>query len=511
MEQSKIEIMDTTLRDGEQTSGVAYTSAEKLNISKVLLEEVNVDRIEIASARISAGEYDAVQQIIQWAKNHDFLSRIEILGFVDGKSSLDWINKAGGKVMNLLCKGSLNHVKQQLRKTPEGHIENIKNSLAYAEQLGIAANIYLEDWSNGMKHSPDYVYFFLDELKDQGVERFMLADTLGILYPDQCAEFCRDIRQKYPDLTFDIHTHNDYDLSVANTCVALKAGFNGAHTTVNGLGERAGNTPLSSVVATVHDLLKLKTSVNEHKLMKISKLVEAFSKVRIASNKPVIGEYVFTQTCGVHADGDNKADLYYNDLMPERFGRTRQYALGKTSGKANILKNLKELGMELSPEAMKEVTDRVVELGDIKETITKEDLPYIVSDVLGSQHIKNRIKIRNYYCSHAYNLKPVATLSIEIEGEVYESTSTGDGQYDAFMKALANIYKKLKKDLPTLIDYEVTIPPGGKTDALVETVITWVLGEREFKTRGLESDQQAAAITATLKMLNIIEEEKVEG
>lgn len=507
MGQRYIEIMDTTLRDGEQTSRVSYSSSEKLNISKVLLEEVKVDRIEIASARISAGEFESARQVLNWAREHGYLERIEILGFVDGKESLDWIDKVGGKVENLLCKGSLNHVQNQLRKTPEEHIADIKDCLSYAKSLGIKVNLYLEDWSNGMATSPDYVWQLLDALKGEDVERFMLADTLGILHPDVFFEYFREVVKRYPDLTFDAHAHNDYDMAVANSSAAIKAGAQGVHTTVNGLGERAGNTPLASVVAILHDHLEMKTSVNESKLIKVSRLVAAFSKIRIPQNKPIIGEHVFTQTCGVHADGDQKGNLYHNLLTPERFGTTRKYALGKTSGKANILKNLEELGIELTAEAMKKVTDRVVELGDRKENITPEDLPYIISDVLGSEYIKSKIKIKNYYSSHAFGLKPVATLAIEINGDSYEATATGDGQYDAFMKALAQIYQNLDKKLPALIDYEVSIPPGGKTDALVETVITWENGEKEFKTRGLEPDQQAAAITATMKMLNVLEED----
>jgi (R)-citramalate synthase len=230
----------------------------------------------------------------------------------------------------------------------------------------------------------------------------------------------------------------------------------------------------------------------------------------VPNNKPVVGEHVFTQTCGVHADGDNKGNLYHNDLMPERFGRTRKYALGKTSGNASIKKNLEELGIELDTAALKKVTQRVVELGDKKENITTEDLPYIISDVLGRELFQERIKIRNYYSSHVFNLKPVATLSIEIENEVFEATSTGDGQYDAFMQALKSIYDRLGKKLPQLVNYKISIPPGGRTDAFVETIITWDQEGKQFKTRGFESDQNAAAITATIKMLNILEDKKRE-
>jgi D-citramalate synthase len=484
---------------------VSYTATEKLNIAKMLLEEVKVDRIEIASARISDGEFEGASKILKWAADNDYLDRVEILGFVDDNRSLDWISSVGGRVVNLLCKGSLKHVQGQLRKTPEQHVSDIKGVLRHAKKLGIKVNVYFEDWSNGMRDSPEYVYYLVDSLKDENIERFMLPDTLGVLNPDEAFRFVKEMVDRFPGKHFDLHAHNDYDLSVANCFAGVKAGASGLHVTVNGLGERAGNTPLSSVVALLKDHLKVDFSVDETKLVGVSKLVEVFSGISVPKNKPVIGEHVFTQTCGVHADGDNKGGLYYNELMPERFGRTRKYALGKTSGNASIKKNLEELGIELDPESLKKVTQRVVELGDKKENISTEDLPYIISDVLGREMITEKIKIRNYYSSHVYNLKPVATLSIEIDGQVYEATSTGDGQYDAFMKAVKSIYDQLGKKLPQLMDYEISIPPGGRTDAFVETIITWELDERQFKTRGFESDQQAAAITATLKMLNLIE------
>jgi (R)-citramalate synthase len=504
-ERTFIEIMDTTLRDGEQTSGVAYTPTEKLNIAKMLLEEVKVDRIEIASARISDGEFNAASKILKWAAENDLLERVEILGFVDENRSLDWINRVGGKVINLLCKGSLKHVQGQLRKSPDEHLSDIKDAIAYAQTLSIKVNVYFEDWSNGMRHSPDYVFFLMNGLKDEPIERFMLPDTLGILNPDEAYRFMKEMVDRFPGKHFDLHTHNDYDLSVANCFAGVKAGAAGLHTTVNGLGERAGNTTLSSVIALLKDHLHKDFSVDETKLYGVSKLVEVFSGISVPKNKPIIGENVFTQTCGVHADGDNKGNLYHNELLPERFGRTRKYALGKTSGNASIRRNLEELGIELDAESLRKVTQRVVELGDKKEHISPEDLPYIISDVLGREMLSEKIRIKNYYSSHVYNLKPVSTLSIEIDGQVYEATSTGDGQYDAFMKAVKSIYDQLGKRLPQLVDYAISIPPGGRTDAFVETIITWEMEGRQFKTRGFESDQQAAAITATLKMLNLIE------
>jgi (R)-citramalate synthase len=500
----KITIMDTTLRDGEQTSGVSFTGEEKLSIAKLLLDDLKVDRIEVASARVSEGEYEAVTKISAWAAKHDCLDKVEVLGFVDGDVSINWIKEAGCRVMNLLTKGSLKHVTDQLKKTPQQHADDIRQAVNSAVSHGITVNLYLEDWSNGMRHSQDYVFFMMDALKDLRINRFMLPDTLGILNPEEAYSFCKIMIDRYPQLMFDFHAHNDYDLAAANVYAALKAGITCLHTTVNGLGERAGNVPLSSVVAIVRDHFKYTMSVKESRITQVSKLVESFSGIRIPPNKPVIGDNVFTQTSGIHADGDQKSNLYYNDLLPERFGRKRLYALGKTSGKANIRKNLEEIGIELDYPSMRKVTERIIELGDKKETVTQEDLPYIIADVLRSKAIDEHIKILNYSLSTANELKPVASLKIRIGEEVFEETSSGDGQYDAFMKALRKIYGRKEKSLPALIDYFVSIPPGGKTDALVQTVITWKMG-REFKTRGLDSDQTVAAIKATMKMLNIIE------
>lgn len=501
----RVEIMDTTLRDGEQTQGVSYPPLEKLHIAKLLLKDLKVDRIEVASARVSTGEFEALSKITEWARHNNMHRKVEVLGFVDGDISLNWINEAGGKVDNLLCKGSLRHLEKQLRKTPEQHVSEIKDIIRKAEMLDIQVNIYLEDWSNGMINSEEYVFFMLDSLKDENIERFMLPDTLGILNPEQTYDFCKKIVDRYPNLHFDFHAHNDYDLAVANVFSAVKAGIKGIHTTINGLGERAGNAPLSSVIGVLRDQLKADTGINEFEITKVSKIVETFSGIRIPVNKPVIGENVFTQTSGIHADGDNKDNLYYNNLMPERFGRKRKYALGKQSGKATVRKNLEEFGLILSPESLTKVTQRVIELGDKKENVTTEDLPFIIADVLGNDQINYKIFIKNYSLSLSYGLKPSANIQVEIDGSLYQETSSGDGQYDAFMKALRLIYDKLGKKYPSLTDYEVSIPPGGATDALVETVITWDLDGKTFKTKGLDADQTESAIKATERMLNIME------
>ena len=502
--QRRIEIMDTTLRDGEQTSGVSFLPSEKLQIAKLLLDELKVDRIEVASARVSEGELEGVQKITQWASQKGYLERVEVLGFVDTPASVNWLLEAGAKVMNLLTKGSLNHLTHQLKKTQEEHFEDIRKSIQHARENQISVNVYLEDWSNGMRNSQEYTLSLIEFLTKQPVQRIMLPDTLGLLSPEEVKEYFQLIIPKFPDAHFDFHAHNDYDLSVANVMEAVLHGVSGIHTTINGLGERAGNAPLESVIAVIKDFTELEIGVQEQKIFRVSKLVEQFSGQHIPANKPVVGENVFTQTAGIHADGDNKKNLYFNDLMPERFGRQRKYALGKTSGKANILKNLEELGISLEKEELARVTQRIIELGDKKERVTTEDLPYIISDVLQNNSISKNISIEGYHMTHSKGLKPTVQLRMRIHEKTYDASATGDGQYDSFMRALRKIYKSMGRELPKLTDYHVSIPPGGKTDAFVETVITWEYG-KIFKTKGLDPDQTVAAMMATEKMLNIIE------
>ena len=519
MESRYIEIMDSTLRDGEQTSGVSFLPHEKLMIARMLLRDLNVDRIEVASARVSDGEKEAVKMICRYARQIDRLESVEVLGFVDGHASVDWVVDAGACTLNLLAKGSLRHCREQLHKTPEEHIADIISVVDYASSKGVGVNLYLEDWSSGMKDSPAYVYQLMDKLTSYlspytshhspltSIKRFMLPDTLGIMNPLQVVEYFRKMLKRYPDTCFDFHAHNDYDLAVSNSLAAALSGARGLHVTVNGLGERCGNAPLSSVQVILKDQFNAKTNINEEKLMDVSRLVESYSGIAIAPNQPIIGDNVFTQVAGVHADGDQKGGLYHNPLVPERFGRKREYAMGKTSGRANIARNLQELGLELTPEQTQRVTRRITELGDRKEVVTQDDLPFIVNDVLKHDVSEDKVKLVSYQVSLAYGLKPLANVKVEINGQQYEGHSSGDGQYDAFVKALRKIYKEyLDRTFPLLENYAVTIPPGGRTDALVQTVITWQMpDDKLLRTRGLDADQTEAAIKATIKMLNMIE------
>ncbi len=501
----QIEIMDTTLRDGEQTPELAYSPSEKFQIAQLLLKKVKVDRIEVASAGASVGEEAAVRRITRWAKRGGLLDRVEILGFVDGKHSADWISQNGGSVMNLLTKGSRRHCEGQLGITPERHFKAISESIRYARRLGLTVNVYLEDWSNGVQQSFEYVFGHVQNLSALGVRRVLLPDTLGILSPSDISDFVGLMVRSWPELHFDFHGQNDYGLATANSLAAVQAGARGVHTSVNGLGERAGNTHLAEVAAVLRDMSGTKTGIDETKLGAISDMVAAFAGKTIADNSPIVGRDVFTHTSGVHADGDAKGRLYESSLVPKRFGRRQRYALGKLSGKASVDQNLRTLGMSLSPENRDLVLRRVVELGDKKHTVTTADLPLIVADVLKTPE-EQLVRIESYETHSTSDRLPSATVRVSFGGKTVEASATGDGGYDAFMKSLSKIARKLNLKLPMLVDYRVRIPPGGRSGALVETVITWRTGPRAeaFSTLGVDSDQVQAAVVATEKMLNMI-------
>jgi D-citramalate synthase len=500
-----VEIMDVTLRDGEQTPNVAYSPAEKVQIARLLLREVKVDRIEIANAGVSEGESEAVKRITSWARKARLSPRVEILGYVDGRRSADWIVANGGAVFTVLTKGSRRHCEKQLRCTPEHHFKQVAETIRYARRRKLLVNVYLEDWSSGVRDSFDYVFSAVENLRGLGVKRIYLADTLGILSPDDTARFVSLMTRTWPDLWFEFHSHNDYGLATANCLAAVAAGARGVHTSVNGMGERSGNARLAEVVASINDHSGVSTSVREGKLTQLSEMVATFSGKLVADNAPVVGRDVFTQTAGIHADGDSKADLYANALVPKRFGRRRRYALGKMSGKASLDQNLKALGIKLQSENRERVLARIVELGDKKHTVTPEDLPLIIADVLKKPE-EERVKIDRYEIVSTKGSLPTARLSMQYRGKEVNASSDGDGGYDAFMKALAKACRKFDIKVPNLVDYSVRIPPGGRTGALVETVISWRDGPRSqpFTTMGVDSDQLAAAVIATEKMLNLI-------
>ncbi len=505
-----IQLLDTTLRDGEQTREVSFTPDEKVSIAKALLEKLRVDRIEVASATVSDGEKQAVATINQWAAEHGHLDKVEVLGFVDHRRSVDWIRDTHGRTINLLGKGSEEHCRKQLHKSLQEHLADIFQTMDYAFSKELKVNLYLEDWSNGYQDSPAYVFAMLDALQDKGIGHFLLPDTLGVMGPDEVYQGVAAMVARYPDACFDFHPHNDYGLGTANALAAVKAGAGAIHCTINCLGERAGNASLAEVAVALKDKLDMEIAINENHIVALSKMVENFSGKWIAANAPIVGRDVFTQTAGIHADGDQKAGLYLSNLKPERFDRERSYALGKMSGKASLRKNLEALDLSLREEDQQKVLQRIVELGDSKQSITPDDLPFIIADVMESKEYRH-IRLTNCSITSGLDLESTVSIQVQLDGASFKATGTGNGGFDAFINALNKILESQDYSLPRLEDYEVRIPKGGETSALTECIITWNTQGKHRRTRGVHANQVFAAINATLRLINLQMHERKTG
>eukprot|EP00741_Cyanophora_paradoxa_P014301 tig00020780_g13793.t1 len=500
-----IEIMDTTLRDGEQTHAVSFSGSEKLFLAKFLLERLGVDRVEIASARVSPQEQRAVTSVLQWAEKAGFQRRVEMLGFCDHTASPDWIYEAGGRTINLLTKGSRRHCERQLRKTPREHLDDIARTVEHAvEKRGMDVNVYLEDWSYGFLHENDYVREMVDELVKLPIRRVILPDTLGIMEPEEVRAGVADIMARHPLLFLEFHGHNDYGLAVANALQAVKAGARGVHATLNGLGERTGNTCLETLVTCLQDKLGMHTGVDDKELVHACQLVEAFSGRRIPHNAPIVGKDVYTHTAGIHADGDKKGGLYSSDLAPERFGRDRVFALGKLAGKASLSLNLAELGISLDADQEKRLLERIKELGGQKHTVTAGDLPQIIHELFGLGS-KDFVVMHNVSVTSVLAGESVASIEVGYRGKRYRVEAGGVGGFAAYINALGSFAGCLGVAFPKPVAYEVRVleVDAEGADAVVEVQVTWQLaGGKRRITAGSDRDQLMAGVRAAEKMMN---------
>ena len=498
---NRVIIFDTTLRDGEQSPGCSMNLEEKLRVAKTL-EGMGVDVIEAGFPIASPGDFEAVNAVAKVVKD-SIVCGLARSGNMDIDSAAEALKPAERKRIHTFISTSPLHMEKKLQMTPEEVHQAVIDSVTRARG-------YVEDveWSpeDGTRTDHDFLCKCVESAIKAGASTINIPDTVGYTMPNEFAELIRMVRERVPNsdkAVFSVHCHNDLGLAVANSLAAVDAGARQVECTINGIGERAGNASLAEVAVMVKDKLGFEISIDESRITMLSRMVENFSGKWIAANTPVVGADVFTQTAGIHADGDLKGNLYVSRLSPERFARKRIYALGKMSGKASIANNLEELGISLSPEDQAKVLERVVALGDSKHVITAEDLPFIIADIMESKEYQH-IELHNCSINTGLDVDSTASVLVTIDGDEYQSSGAGNGGFDAFMDAIEKILNEKEFVMPLLADYEVHIPRGGKTDALTECIITWQTDDQEFKTRGVDSNQVLAAVKATLRMINVM-------
>lgn len=492
---SPVSLLDTTLRDGEQTPYVSFRPEEKLKIAKDLLA-LGVDRVEVCSAGASSEDEKAFEQILDHARSLDREVNVEALTFLD-RGNVEWLKDRDGRISNILVKGSLNHVQEQIGKTGEGYIKDVLETIDLSLEEGLRVNVYLEDWGSGVKENSSYTQELLQRLNGVDVDRVMVCDTLGILSPALVKKFVSRTGEIFGG-NLDFHAHNDYGLATANSGQAFSSGCGGLHATANGLGERTGNAPLSEVVMYLEDHLDVDTGVDLKSLGDLSKRVELYSGISVHSQKPLVGRYAFVHTGGIHHDGEVKGGLYTDRLSPERFGREGKIAAGKLSGRSTVEYVEDKFGENLDSKEVQKILEEVKWLGERKVKLEPEDLKYIIERVRSEERIRLRyIEIEKDGSSSR------ARAKIEYNGDVYEGQSSGDGGFDAFMNVLEGWSEKMGFKLPKLRDYEVEIPPAGGTDALVKCKIEWEDADHHYSF-GTSKDQDRAAVKAAMGTVNIL-------
>jgi len=368
-------IYDTTLRDGEQTPGVSFTPGQKLEIAR-LLDELGVQQIEAGFPVVSEGEREAVRRIAREGLDADVLCLARTLrGDVDAAVECE----VDG-VITFIATSDL-HLRHKLKMSREEVLERVADTVEYAKDHGLWVAFSAEDGTRTEFEFLEKVYRTAEEC---GADRVHATDTVGVMIPEAMRLFVRRIREVV-DVPVGVHCHDDFGLAVANSLAAVEAGAQAVSTTVNGIGERAGNAALEEVVMALEKLYGLDLGFNTEVLAELSRKVAEYSGIDVPPNKAVVGENAFRHESGIHVAAVLEEPRTYEPMDPREVGMDRRIVLGKHTGRKAVEAKLRELGVEPDEELVEEVLRRIKALGDRKVRITDSRLREIVKRVVESR------------------------------------------------------------------------------------------------------------------------------
>jgi D-citramalate synthase len=486
---AKIIFHDTTLRDGEQTPGVSLTPEEKLRIAKAL-DNLGVDVIEAGSAITSEGERESIKAIANEGLRAEVSSFARIL-----KKDIDLALDCNVHSVFLVVPTSDLHLKYKLRTTREKILESVQELVGYCKQHGVKVDLCCED---GSRTEPEFLLKVMKTGVDAGADRFTIADTVGILNPQQTYDLLKKItkRTKVPT---GVHCHDDFGMATANTVMAVKAGARIVDVTMNGLGERAGNAALEEVAVALRLTTGHKFNVKIEKLTKISDLVEKLTGVPLQPNKAIVGDNAFTHEAGIHVDGILKKPSTYEPIKPEIVGGRRRFVLGKHVGFKSVKKMLEELELDMTEDQMKQVYEQVKYIGDKGKKVTSIDLESIANTVLG--RIEERaLHLEELVTVAGNKFTPTASVKLRMNGDTVLSSGMGTGPVDAAINAI----KAATKDVPfDLLEYHVDSVSGG-TDAVVRITVKLKSKGKVVTAQGAGADIVLASVEAMVNGLNSI-------
>ncbi|WP_297825389.1 (R)-citramalate synthase [uncultured Methanobrevibacter sp.] len=482
-----IKVLDTTLRDGEQTPGVSLTPLEKLRIANKL-DEIGVDFIEAGSAITSEGERQSIKEITSQGLNAEILSFSRPLT-VD----IDYCLECDVDAVNLVVPTSDLHISEKLKTTRDKLIDLSNSAIEYCKDHGLTVELSAED---ATRSDFDFLKSVYENAIDHGADRICVCDTVGILTPNKSFEIFNKLR----DIPVPIacHCHNDFGLAVANTLSSLEGGATEIHTTVNGIGERAGNTSFEECVVSIERLLpEFSTNIKINEIYDISKLVARSTGVYIQPNKAIVGENAFAHESGIHSDGIIKNSATYEPITPELVGRKRRFVIGKHMGTHGLDNRLKELGLNVNENQLQQICSDIKSLADMGKTVTDVDLQAIADNVLEINH-EDRIKLDELTIVSGNKVMPTASVKITMDDDEILNAGVGIGPVDAAINALKTLDIFTDVDL---IEYHVDAITGG-TDAFIDVIIKLQKGDKVVSARGTEPDIINASVKAYISGVN---------
>ncbi len=487
-EQKTVKILDTSLRDGEQTPGVSLTPEQKLQIAKQL-DILGVDYIEAGTAVISEGEQRGIKGIAKEGLKAEISSFARLL-----KGDIDAAIECDVDTVNLVAPISDAHIKKKLKTDRESLRNRTFEMVDYVKGHGLKVEISAEDASRA---DTGFLQSFFSDLAAV-VDRLCFCDTVGILYPERTKELFELICDFNTPVA--VHCHNDFGLATVNSVAAVLAGAEVVHVTVNGLGERAGNASLEEVVTALELLYGMKTNIVKSKLYETSRLVSNLTKMPVALNKPLVGDNVFTHESGMHVHGTLADTTLYEPMDPGIVGRKRRFAFGKHTGTASVKMALEEQGIQADKEQMSKILAKVKELGDKGKLVTDADFQAVVDNVLRIER-GEKIKLVDLSVVSGKNVYPTASIRLEIDGEDVVEAAVGVGPVDAAINALKKGIRGMEMADLRLEEYHVDAITGG-ADALVNVVVKMSRRDRTITASGVSEDIVLASLYALINGVN---------
>jgi len=455
----RIRIFDTTLRDGEQTPGVSLTADDKIEIA-CQLSKLGVDVIEAGFPSSSAGEKKVVKEIVDIG----LISEICALSRAT-RSDIDAALSCGVDLVHVFIPTSEVQMKYAVNLTPEQVLASTVDSVEYVKKHGAKCEFSPMD---ATRSDMAFLKQVCRAAEKAGMDSLNLPDTVGIMIPKSIIKFVEEIKSVV-NVPISIHCHDDFGLAVANSLAAVEAGAAQVHVAVNGLGERAGNASLEEVVMALHMIYEYKTGVNSRLLYSTSRMVAALTGIAVQANKALVGENAFAHESGIHTRGVTEKPLTFEPIDPELVGRTRKLVAGKLAGTRGIKAELDEVGIHPTEEQLKEIVQRVKELGDKGKMVTDADLLALTSAVMGQVIGEEKIvDLCDMAVVTGIKVIPTASVRLTLEGKEYVAAETGVGPVDAVLKAITKLTSNLEKI--RLSEYRLEAITGG-SNAVAEVVI----------------------------------------